>query len=392
MKVLHINTFGNLSTGRIASDICRTLRENGHEGMVAFSRNTIDKDIPHFQFGSKWSVYADGVMTRLTDRAGFYSSGPTKQLIRKIKEYDPDIIHLHNLHGYYVNIEMLFNYLKASGKPVVWTLHDCWPFTGHCTHFDYVGCQKWQTGCHDCPQKHEYPKSYLVDNSKWNWEKKRNLFTSLDKMVVVTPSHWLADLVQKSFLQKYPVEVIHNCVDMNVFKPTYGTWVKDHGLENKKIVLGVASKWSRRKGLVDLVKLSSMLPDEYKIVVVGVDDRQLKALPPKILGIKRTYNVKELAEIYTAAHVFVNPTYEDNFPTDNLEALACGTPVITYNTGGSPEVINEQTGKIVVSGNIEALLDVILTINFDSKECIKSMNSFNRIKSYLHYIELYDSF
>ena len=390
MRVLHINTFGNGSTGRIAADICRTLYENEHEGLVAFSRNNIDNDVPHFQFGSKWSVYMDGVLTRITDRAGFYSSGPTKNLIKKIKEFDPDIIHLHNLHGYYINIEILFKYLRESGKPVVWTLHDCWPFTGHCPYFDFVGCDKWKTGCHDCPQIHEYPKSLLIDNSAQNYRKKKELFTSLKRMRIVTPSNWLANLVNQSFLNKYPVHVIHNGINRDIFKPTYGNWTRDHLLEDKKIILGVANIWERRKGLNDLVKLSELLPEDYQVVVVGLTDKQLKDMPSKVIGIKRTESAKELAEIYTSAYVFVNPTYEDNFPSVNLEALACGTPVITYETGGGPEIITEEIGAVVPKADIQSLASQIMSIRDSPEACEVIANQFDRKQCYQPYIKLYE--
>ena len=389
MKVFQINSFGNLSTGRIATDIYRTLRENGHEGMVAYGRGMIDDDIPSYRIGNKMSVYADGIMTRLSDRAGFYSKRATKKLIKVIQEYDPDIIHLHNLHGYYINIELLFNYLKESGKPVVWTLHDCWAFTGHCCYFDIVGCEKWKTGCNHCPQKHEYPKSIGFDYSEKNYQKKKELFTSVENMTIITPSKWLGNLTRQSFLNKYPVQVIHNGVNQDVFKPTYGSWKQKNGLEDKKIVLGVASIWTPRKGLNDLIALSKILPSEYKIVVVGLNDEQLISLPKDIIGIKKTNDARELAEIYTAAYVFVNPTYEDNFPSVNLEAMACGTPVISYNTGGSPEAINEKNGVVVPQGDVNAIANAISLMKLSKDEILESSKHYNKNTSYLEYLNLY---
>lgn len=389
MKVLQINSFGNLSTGRIATDIYRTLLENGHDGMVAYGRGKISDDVSSVRIGSRKSIFADGIMTRLTDRAGFFSVGPTKQLIKRICEYDPDIIHLHNLHGYYLNIELLFNYLKKTDKPIVWTLHDCWAFTGHCTHFDFVGCQKWKIGCSSCPQKQEYPSSFFYDNSENNYQKKKTLFSNIKNLNIVTPSKWLADLVNDSYLKTYPVRVIHNGVNLNMFKPTDGRWIKENNLENKKIILGVAGKWSKRKGLQDLIKLSSMLPIEYKVVIVGVDDNQIRKIPSNILGIKRTYDTKELAEIYTSAHVFVNPTYEDNFPNVNLESLACGTPIITYDTGGSPEVIKGKNGFVVPKGNIDGLFHAVIDNHFSSDLALESSKIYAREKSYIDYLNMY---
>ncbi|WP_027203857.1 glycosyltransferase [Butyrivibrio fibrisolvens] len=391
MKVLQINIFGNLSTGRIAVDIYRTLHDNGHDGMVAFSRNTISDDVPHFQFGSTLSVVTDGVMTRITDRAGFFSIKATKRLIEKIKDYNPDIVHIHNLHGYYINIDILFNYLKESGKPVVWTLHDCWSFTGHCCNFESMQCEKWKTICKNCNLKHSYPSSFILDNSTNNFIVKKRLFTSLDKMILVTPSVWLKDLVNESYMNKYPVEIIRNGVDLDVFRPTYGNWIKNHGLERKKIVLGVAGTWSKTKGLNDMIKLAEILPDDYQVVVVGVSKKQHNKMPKNVLAIERTYDSKELAEIYTAAFVFVNPSYEDNFPNVNIEALACGTPVITYETGGGPEIITDEIGSVVNRGEVNAIANEILKLNVDSEKCTTIAQEFDRKKCYLRYLDVYKS-
>lgn len=390
MKVLQINIFGNLSTGRIAVDIYRTLRDNGHDGMVAFSRNTIAEDVPYIQFGSKWSVYADGVMSRLTDNAGFNSKKPTEQLIKKIEEYDPDIVHLHNLHGYYINIDLLFKYLKESKKPVVWTLHDCWSFTGHCCNFEYVGCEKWRTGCEKCPQIGNYPASF-VDRSSLNFEKKKTIFTSIDNMVLVTPSIWLKNLVEQSYMSKFKTLVIRNGVDLSTFKPTTGDWVKRNGLSGKKIVLGVAGTWSPTKGLKDMIRLSEMLPDEYQVVVVGLNPKQKETMPQSVLGIERTYDSRELAEIYTVAHAFVNPSYDDNFPNVNIEALACGTPVITYQTGGGPEIITDEIGAVVPRGKIQDLAVQVMAKSKNVEACRLVAHQFDRKMCYQAYLKIYET-
>jgi len=391
LKVLQINIFGNLSTGRIAVDIYKTLRDNEIDGKIAFSRNSIAEGVPYIKFGTKMSVMIDGLMTRLTDSAGFNSAKPTYELIREIKEYDPDIVHLHNLHGYYINVELLFSYLKETNTPVVWTLHDCWAFTGHCCNFESIGCEKWKTGCGDCKLIKSYPASLLIDNSKNNYLKKKKIFTSLEKMVLVTPSYWLKKLVDESYLQRYPVEVVRNGVDLNTFKPVKSNWAEKHNLSDKKIVLGVAGTWSPTKGLSDLVRLSHILPDTYKVVIVGVNKRQIKELPTNIVAIERTYNSIELAQIYSAAHVFVNPSYEDNFPNVNIEALSCGTPVVTYRTGGGPEIITEEAGDIVPRGDVEALRDSILGLSATSEACSSISREFDRSKCYHKYIEIYKS-
>lgn len=396
MKILQINSVCGIgSTGRIATDLYEILKEQGNECKIAYGRD-MAKNIPTedlIKIGIDYDVNIHALMTRITDKTGFYSKKATQKLIEQIIEYDPDIIHLHNIHGYYINIELLFNYLVKANKPLVWTLHDCWSFTGHCAHFDYIGCNKWKTVCCDCPQKKSYPQSLFLDNSQRNFKKKKELFTSIKKMTIVTPSQWLGDLVNESFLSKYEVEVIPNGIDLSVFKPSDSAFRIKNKLENMKIILGVASVWGTRKGLNDFIKLSKMLDDNYKIILVGLKENQIKTLPKEILGIYRTNNVTELAEIYTMADVFVNPTYEDNFPTTNLEALACGTPVITYKTGGSPESLDETCGLAVEKGNIDMLYESIFKIcekkPFSSEACIARSKMFDKNRRFNEYIDIY---
>ncbi len=391
MKVLQINIFGNLSTGRIAVDLYHVLRDNGHEGMVAFARNQIDEDVPHFQFGSKRSVYADGIMSRITDKAGFYSKKPTQQLIQKIEEYDPDIIHLHNLHGYYINIEILFDYLRRCGKPVVWTLHDCWAFTGHCCYYSMAKCSKWKTGCAHCPQKGAYPKSILRDNSEWNYRKKRELFTSLPGLQLVCVSNWLRHEVEQSFLKELPCEVIYNGIDLNVFKPTGSDFRKRYGLENKKIILGVASTWDARKGLDDFIRLSGMLDAEHQIVLVGLNEKQLRKIPSNILGIRRTNSIQELAEIYTAADVFLNASVEETFGLPTVEAMACGTPVIVYNATAVPEVVTEKSGFVVESHDIDTIVQRIPECeNLNQQDIIQNACLYSKDRMLERYLQIYN--
>lgn len=394
MRVLQINSFcGSGSTGRIAADLSRGLREAGHDCLIAYGRDTVLTEIKSLRIGTKADNYVHALNTRLFDNQGFCSVKATKQLIRQIRSYDPDIIHLHNLHGYYLNIEILFDYLRSAQKPIVWTLHDCWAFTGHCAYFDYAGCNKWKTECNRCPQKNRYPASILVDRSHKNYALKKSLFTSVDHMTIVTPSRWLAGLVGQSFLFRYPVKVIPNGIDLQSFQPTAGNFRAGHHLEDKFIVLGVANVWEKRKGLNYLAELAGVLGENYKIVVVGVTEKQKRHFPGSVLCIPRTNFIKELAGIYTAADVFVNPTMEDNFPTTNLEALACGTPVITFDTGGSPEAIDESCGIVVDRGNLEKLKSAIewLRQNKISSECCrKRAEQFSSVKSYNEYLQLYD--
>ena len=335
MKVLQINSVcGVGSTGRIATDIHSMLTNQGHKSYIAFGRNLPENCNNTIRIGTKYDNYSHIALTRVSDKHGFGSKKATNEFIKEVEKLDPDIIHLHNIHGYYINIEILFEYLKKADKPVIWTLHDCWSFTGHCSHFDYVGCDKWKTGCFNCPEKKSYPASIVFDNSKSNYLMKKELFAGVKNMTIVTPSKWLAELVQKSFLGEYPIKVINNGIDLDVFKPTKSNFRKEHNLENKFIILGVASGWSQRKGFHHFIELSKKIKKDEKIIIVGLTEKQKKSLPHNIIGITRTNNIKELAEIYSVADIYVNLTLEDNFPTTNLEALACGTPVITFDTGG----------------------------------------------------------
>ena len=386
MKVLMINSVcGIRSTGRICTDIATELEKQGHEVKIAYGRENVPEQFQRcaLRIGNDLDVRLHGIKARLFDKAGFGSKRVTEKFVEQIKNYDPDIIHLHNLHGYYINIEVLFNYLKNSAKPVVWTLHDCWAFTGHCAYFDFAGCEKWEKGCFGCPQKKSYPSSILIDRSEKNYIQKKRLFTTLSNMTVVTPSEWLAGLAKKSYLGKYNIRVINNGIDTEVFKPTLGNFRQKYNIGSKKIILGVAGVWDRRKGLEDFYKLSSILEDSYQIVLVGLNEKQISALPKNIIGISSTESASELAELYSAADVFVNPTYEDNYPTVNLEAQACGTPVITYNTGGSPESVDFN--GVVTKGNVKAIAALV-----KQPKKLKVLIPPPKNEQYRKYLELYE--
>ena len=394
MRILQINSVCGIgSTGRIATDLYKVLEGQGHECLIAYGRGTAPEGINSYKIGTNLDNYLHVARTRLLDQHGYASKRPTLELVKKIKEYDPDVIHLHNLHGYYLNLEVLFNYLSESNKPVIWTLHDCWSFTGHCAHFDYIGCDKWMSECNNCPQKKTYPNSCLLDNSYKNFRLKKKLFTMLNNLTIITPSQWLANLVKQSFLNKYPVQVINNGIDLNVFKPTQSDFRKKYDLEDKKMILGVASVWNQRKGLDTFIELSSKLNDNYQIVLVGVTEKQKNNLPSDIIAIKRTNNIKELAEIYSAADVFVNPTLEEVMGLVNVEALACGTHVITYSTGGSVECIDETCGIIVEKNNIDSLLNAIKQIQkfkLAKENCINQSKLFEKNNKYKEYIKRYE--
>jgi len=393
LKILQINSVcGYGSTGRIATDLYKLLEKQGHDCVIAYGRGSAPKGIRTIKIGSKFDNYTHVAQTRLFDTHGFGSIKATKEFIKKAKEYDPDVIHLHNIHGYYINIKLLFNYLKEIQKPVVWTLHDCWSFTGHCSHFDYIGCDKWKEGCFKCPQKRSYPKSFFLDNSKNNYRRKNELFNELKNMTLVTPSKWLANLVKESFLGDYNIKVINNGINLEKFKPLLSNFRRKNNLDDKFIILGVASVWDTRKGFDSFLELSKCIEKNDQIVLVGLNDKQLKDLPKNITGIKRTNNIEELAEIYSTADGFVNPTLQDNFPTTNLESLACGTPVITFNTGGSVESIDQSCGLIVEKESIKGLVEAISRIkikSFSKSNCLKMASQFDMNDRFNEYIKLY---
>ncbi len=387
MKVLMINVVcGIRSTGRICTDLATALEAKGHEVKIAYGRENVPEQFQKYavRIGTDLDVKLHGAKARLLDGAGFGSKRVTEKFIKWVKKYDPDVIHLHNIHGYYINAEVLFSYLRVCEKKIIWTLHDCWAFTGHSAYCDAVQCDRWKIGCYKCPQISEYPKS-AVDRTKLNWTKKRNLFTGIPNMILVTPSHWLAGLVKESFLNAYKVQVIHNGIDTNQFKPLENDFRKHYGLEDKRVLLGVATSWNDMKGYSDFIKLSSMLDDSNRVVLVGLNDKQLKELPDNILGIRRTASVKELVYIYSAADVFLNLSYCENYPTVNLESRACGTPVVTYNTGGSPESAGFEC-IVVEKGNLQA---VVSAINNLPSEIESDVSEFDERVSAENYLDLY---
>ena len=386
MKVFEINTVcGYGSTGRIVNGIYDTLKARGDDCFVAYGRKEAPDGYAKICLDSAPEVYAHALLAKTVDMDGCGSRRATAKLIRKLEEYQPDVIHLHNLHGYYLNIKMLFRYLAEKEIPVVWTLHDCWSFTGTCFHFEYIGCDRWKSHCHDCPKRQH---GLCRDGSKEMFTLKKDLFTGVKNMTVVTPSQWLADLAKQSYLSKYPVRVIHNGIRLSDFKPTPCT--RDFG--GKRVVLGVASVWTPTKGLDTLIRLADSLGEAYQVVVVGLNDRQLKALPDSVMGIKRTNSIQELAELYSAADVFVNPTMADNYPTTNLEALACGTQVITYRTGGSPESVDETCGAVVAQGDEEALRAEIIRLcdaPRSAEACLNRARSFDQADRFGEYADLF---
>ena len=394
MKVIQINAeYGRGSTGRIALAISRRLTENDIDNIVFYSANHRSAEPNGVMLGSKPMLRAHQLLSRAFGDQGFHSRFATEKLVKQIREYQPDVILMHNLHGYYLHMDVLFGFLKEYGKPVLWTLHDCWAFTGHCAHYMLAGCSKWLSGCGGCPQRSAYPYSLFFDRSAELYNRKKKLFTDVEHLSLITPSKWLSDEVGKSFLSDKKRVVISNGIDLNSFQPTDSDFRKKHGLENKYIILGVAAVWSDAKGLDVFEELSKRLdPSKYAVVLVGVDEAAEAKLPRNVIAVRRTQNTRELVEIYSAADVFVNPTRQDTYPTVNMEALACGTPVITFNTGGAPEIENGGfvivTGENTVQGVLDALSLAPKKTAESIAECAEGARSFDEQDCFDRYVDL----
>lgn len=401
MKLLQINVSANLgSTGRIAEGIGHTAMGNSWESYIAYGRRANKSESRLIRIGNSFDIKVHGLLTRVFDNhsLSFSSLNATKEFIKEIDKIKPDIIHLHNLHGYYLNIEVLFNYLATKDTPIVWTLHDCWSFTGHCSHFESVGCYKWKTHCRKCPLTRSYPASLLFDRSKDNFDDKKRLFNSVKNLTIIPVSNWLHNHLNESFLSEHTIKTIYNGVDLDIFRPDERlTNIKQkYNLNNKFVLLGVSSIWNKSKGLNDFIELSNIIDSNTVIILVGLQKEQIGNLPDNIVGIERTESQKELAELYAMSDLFVNPTYGDTFPTTNLEALACGTPVVTYKTGGSPEAITCETGFIVEKGNLKGVLKAKDVVRQKGKNHYtplcrqRAEEYFNKDDRYQEYLELYE--
>ena len=404
MKLLQINPVvrENTSTGKIMRELGELAQAAGWESYIAYSQARDGVPLHSSRLvpvGNKLDLFIHWLFTRLFDAHGLASKRATRQLIRRIREIDPDSVHIPNVHGYFLNYPLLLNYLAERGKPVVWTVHDCWLFTGHCYHYVAAGCDRWQSGCHDCPQKRAFPTSWLLDRSRRNYAAKRQALTALPDLSLVTVSDWMRREVAKSFLKEVPCRVIHNGIDLDTFHPVTDPGSRDrYGIPATHYVLAVASIWLPQKGIPDLVGLAGRLAQDERLVLVGrMSEEQRAAFPDGVTFIPRTENAAALAALYTGALALVNPTWQDNYPTVNLEAIACGTPVITYRTGGSVESVTPQTGFVVEQGDVEGMAACIRTIRAQGKEhyaetCREyALEHFDKKKRFQDYIRLYES-
>lgn len=396
--LLQINLSANWgSHGKIAAQIGDVAISHGWESYIAYGRACNPCSSKLIKIGGQWDIYEHLIETRLFDNHGLASRRATKKFIKQIDELKPDIIHLHNIHGYYLNYRILFEYLQGLSIPVVWTLHDFWAVTGHCGHFIQANCNKWKTGCYDCPQsKTEYPTSLFSDRSKNNYLEKRELFTSLKNLSIVTVSQWVKNMIDESFFKDIPSQVIYNGLDLNIFQPTKSSLKNKLGIpDDKPIVLGVASVWAEHRGLKHFVELSK--DNTYQIVLIGIKDNQRESLPSNIITIPRTSDQKELAEYYSIADVYANPTYLETLSMTNIEAQACGTPVVTFRSGGAPETVAESTGIVVEQGNESAMHEAILQLiregkNKYSEACVRRASDlFDMHDRYNDYFALYQN-
>lgn len=397
-KLLQINPVikENTSTGKIMRTLGELAQAAGWESYVAYSRAR-DGVPPHSSrlvpVGNKADLLLHWVATRLFDAHGLASRLATRRFVARLRELNPDVIHIHNIHGYFLNYKILSRALAQMGKPVVWTVHDCWLYTGHCYHYASAGCERWKTGCHHCPQKKAFPASWLLDRSRRNWEDKKKAFCSIPGLTLVTVSRWMKGEIAQSFLGRVRCEVIHNGIDLDTFRPSPSA---ETALAYGTYYLAVASIWLPEKGLQDLEKLSSVLDADERLVVVGKRPSGHR-FPRNVVCLERTADAAALAALYTEAVALVNPTWQDNYPTVNMEAIACGTPVVSYRTGGSPESITPRTGRVVEQGDVEGLAEALHAIRRQGKEHFSeacrsyALAHFRAQDRFNDYIQLYES-
>lgn len=395
MKIAQINTVCKKgSVGRIALDLYTLTRERGDEAVFIYGRGSAPAGVKGYKTGNPLDMGVHVLLNFFRDKSGFGSGRATGKLLAYLDQERPDIVHLHNIHGFYLQVELLFAYLKSRKIPVVWTLHDCWPFTGHCAYYDYVNCKGFREGCKKCVHHAKlYPYALFKDDAAVNFIRKREAFQGVGRMVLATPSDWLAGQVRQSFLGDYETRVIPNGIDLEIFHDDSRDRVSKSGLD----ILGVANIWEARKGLDYLEQLAERMPEGWRLTVIGVSAGQKRKLEKKFPGervraLMRTESMQELAEYYRRADVFVNPTLEDNFPTTNLEALACGTPVVTFRTGGSGEMLNGDCGVVIRDRSVGGLIRGIrIACGLNRMDCRKQAVLYDKTDRLGEYLDLYRS-
>lgn len=392
-KLLQINSTANWgSTGRIAEQINIKAKERGWECYIAYGRKNNPSQSQLIKVGGVLNPYIHFAQQFLFDTEGLNSQCTTRRLIKQINLLKPDIIHLHNIHDHWLNYKILFEYLNTTDIPVVWTQHDCWAFTGGCMHFVHSNCEKWKTGCNNCPRR-----KIIIDNSKGSFNLKKSLFTANKNLTLVAVSHWLENEMRHSFFNSSKIIPVLNGVDIDIFHPLKETFVREkYGIGNKFLLIGLATAWSSSKGLKDYIELSKRIPNDCVIMLIGLKKNQISNLPANIIGIERTSNIHELVEFYSSADIVLNLSYQETFGLTTVEGFACGTPGIVYNRTASPELIEGEVGYVVEAGNIEQLLSTIAKIKsngkvYYSENCRKrAVEFYDKNKCFDKYVDLYE--
>lgn len=398
MKLLQINVDANNgSNGSIAQELGKEALRRGWESYIAYGRRSVPSESTLIRIGNDLDVTIHGIQSRLFDNHGLASKSATRQFLKSVDEIRPNLIHLHNIHGYYLNYKLLFEYFKEKNIPIVWTFHDCWPFTGHCGYFESVQCEKWKTGCHSCELRKFYPKSLFLDCSSRNFRLKKSLFTSINSLHITTVSKWLMSKVRDSFFRDYPISTVYNFVNEKIFSPNVERINRcDYGLDDRKILIGAAANWVPSKGIPDFNALSDSLSDKYQIVMVGVTEEVKNQISSNVHCLSRVESPQKLAALYAEADILLNLSRQETFGMTTLEAMACGTPGISYNNTACPEVLSNDTGVIVPTGNIKAVEEAIELIEKKGKNsfkdnCVARANTiFSKNNIISQYFDVYD--
>ncbi|MBO5480982.1 MAG: glycosyltransferase [Clostridia bacterium] len=357
MKILQINAvYGTGSTGRIVADISDTIKRAGGESFVAY-QSTIEPVENAFVMGSSFTRKVDALRARVFGLQAYGSKRATKRLLRWMDEIKPDVVHLHNLHSHYIHLPLLCKYLAKKDIPTVITLHDCWFFTGKCTHYTSAKCNKWQTGCGNCPQLKKDIPSWLFDRTAKMWKDKKELFSAIPRLAVIGVSDWITNEAKKSFLQNAKIiQRIYNWIDLQTFYPREENIREQYHLpKDKFLIFCIGAGWNNRmEKWRDLLRLAQKLPSNMHIVLGG-SVQSPQDLPDNITSIGYIHSTENLAKLYAGVDAYVHLSREDTFGKVIAEAMACGTPAVVYNATACPELVGKGCGYVVKTGDIDGI-------------------------------------